>query len=68
MPQDWVQAEVWLNLAAAQASAHERDYWARIRDAVAEKLTLDQLAEARQRAFGWAPVMSRRTGPIAARY
>ena len=68
VPQDWVQAEVWLNLAASQASAHERDYWARIRDAVAEKLTLDQLAEARQRAFDWAPIMSRRTGPIAARY
>ena len=43
VPQDWVQAEVWLNLAASQASANERDYWARIRDAVAQKLTLDQL-------------------------
>jgi TPR repeat protein len=68
VPQDWVQAEVWLNLAASQASAKERGYWARIRDAVAEKLTLDQLAEARQRAFDWAPVASRRTGSIAARY
>jgi TPR repeat protein len=68
VPQDWVQAEVWLNLAASQASANERDYWARIRDAVAQKLTLDQLAEARQRAFDWAPIAGRRTGSIAARY
>jgi TPR repeat protein len=68
VPQDWVQAEVWLNLAASQASAKERDYWARIRDAVAEKLTLDQFAEAQQRAFDWTPIMSRRTGSISARY
>lgn len=68
VPQDWVQAEVWLNLAASQASANERDYWARIRDAVAEKLTLDQLAEAQQRAFDWASIASRRTGSISARY
>src|SRR5271166_5351188 len=68
VPQDWVEAEVWLNLAASQASAHERDYWARVRDAVAEKLTLDQLAEARQRAFDWAPIASHGTGSIAARY
>jgi hypothetical protein len=66
VPQDWVQAEVWLNLAASQASGKERDYWARVRDAVAEKLTLDQLAEAQQRAFAWAPIAAR--GPLSARY
>jgi uncharacterized protein len=68
VPQDWVQAEVWLNLAASQASASERDYWARVRDAVAEKLTLDQLAEAQQRAFDYAPIASPRAGSISARY
>jgi uncharacterized protein len=60
VPQDWVQAEVWLNLAAAQANEKQRDYWRRIRDAVAQKLTLNQLAQAQQRAFYWTPIVSRR--------
>jgi uncharacterized protein len=68
VPQDWVQAEVWLNLAASQASARQRDYWTRIRDSVAQKLTLDQLAEAQQRAFAWTPIASRREAAFSARY
>src|SRR5208337_2265708 len=68
VPQDWVQAEVWLNLAASQARGKEREYWARVRDAVAQKLTLDQLSEAQQRAFAWAPIAIRRVGPISGRY
>jgi uncharacterized protein len=68
VPQDWVQAEVWLNLAASQASIKQRDYWTRVRDSVAQKLTLDQLAEAQQRAYAWAPIVGRRDGVISARY
>lgn len=64
VPQDWVQAEVWLNLAASQANGRERDYWARIRDAVAQKLTLDQLAESQQRAFAWVPVAPGSVPPV----
>ncbi len=63
VPQDWVQAEVWLNLAASQATDAHRDYWARVRDAVAQKLTLDQLAEARRRAY-----LALRLGPISGAY
>ena len=67
VPQDWVQAETWLILATSQAGSRERDYWARIRDAVAQKLTLDQLAEARRRAYFWAmPV--HRGGAFSARF
>lgn len=66
VPQDWVQAEVWLNLAVAQTSREERDYWTRVRDAVAQKLTLNQLAEAQRRAFEWAPMASQR--PFTMRY
>jgi hypothetical protein len=66
VPQDWVQAEVWLNLAASRASEKERDYWRRVRDAVAQKLTLNQFAEAQQRAFDWAPIPSRRDGIVYA--
>ncbi len=68
VPQDWVQAEVWLNLAASQASGREQEYWARVRDAVAQKLTLDQLAEARLRAFAWARIAIPSEGPPSARY
>ena len=46
VPQDWVEAEVWLNLAAGRAGARQQDYFGRVRDAVAQKLTLNQLAEA----------------------
>ena len=66
VPQDWVQAEVWLNLAASQATGVRRDYWARVRDAVAQKLTLDQLAEARRRAF--LASIAARIGPIGPPY
>ena len=67
VPQDWVQAETWLILATSQAAGRERDYWARVRNAVAQKLTLDQLAEAQRRAYAWAiPVW--RGGAFSARF
>ena len=68
VPVDWVEAEVWLNLAAAHAGPRQQDYFARVRDAVAQKLTLNQLAEAQQRASAWAPVGSPGVGPLAGRY
>jgi uncharacterized protein len=68
VPQDWVQAEVWLNLAAAHAGARQQEYFARVRDAVAQKLTLDQLAETQRRASAWAPIASWGPAPLAARY
>jgi TPR repeat protein len=66
LPQDWVQAEVWLNLATSRASEKERDYWRRVRDAVAQKLTLNQFAEAQRRAFDWMPIASRRDSIVYA--
>ena len=68
VPQDWVQAEVWLNLAASQAPQRQRDYWERVRDAVAQKLTLDQVAEAQRLAFEWTPIAGGRAGPGSARF
>ena len=64
VPLDWVEAEVWLNLAAAHAAGRQQDYFARVRDSVAQKLTLNQLAETQRRAASWTPV----AGPVAARY
>ena len=60
VPKDWVEAEVWLNRAAANASPKQRAYWIRVRNAVAQKLTLDQIAEAQRRASDWAPLRTRR--------
>ena len=68
VPQDWVEAEVWLNLAAAQAGGKRQEYFARLRDAVAQKLTLDQLAETQRRASAWTPTVSPSVGPLSARY
>jgi uncharacterized protein len=68
VPVDWVEAEVWLNLAAAHAAPKQQDYFARVRDAVAQKLTLNQLAEAQRRAAAWAPIVGPIPAPFAARY
>jgi hypothetical protein len=68
VPLDWVEAEVWLNLAAAHAGPRQQDYYARVRDAVAQKLTLNQLAEAQRRASVWTPIGSPIFEPFAARY
>ena len=56
---DFVYAHAWLNLAVAHAGRTERDPWTRIRDAVAAKMTLAQLAEARQLALDWRPIQER---------
>jgi uncharacterized protein len=66
VPQDYVQAYMWLNLAAAQASPQERDYWVRIRDAVASKLSLVERTAAQRLAAEWhiARSGSRPHGPL----
>jgi uncharacterized protein len=51
-----VIAYKWLNLAAANAKPVERDYYLRIRDAVASKLNNAQLAEGQWLSYNWAPV------------
>ncbi len=48
-------AYMWLNLAAAHAPPHAKEYYTRIRDAVAAKLTAAQVDEAQWRASGFFP-------------
>jgi TPR repeat protein len=67
VPQDWVQAEVWLSLAAAHAGAKQQEYFGRVRDAFAQKLTLNQVAEAQRRASTWVPIARLSLGPLPAR-
>jgi len=57
--QDFPEAYFWLNLAAAHASIRQRDYWTRIRNAVAGNLTLDELASAQNRAVAFWPTRER---------
>jgi uncharacterized protein len=55
LPQDFVLAYKWLNLAAARAAKHERDYFLRLRNAVASKMSPAQIAEGQYLALCWAP-------------
>jgi len=53
VPQDYVQAHMWYNLAAAQG---QEDARAReVRDDLAEKMTPAQIAEAQRLAREWKP-------------
>ena len=52
LPQNYVQAHVWLNLAAARGQSQA----AKQRDDLAAKMTPEQLAEAQKLAAAWRPV------------
>ena len=53
VPQDYVEAHKWFNLATAQSSGEELDMSVRGRDAVAERMTAEQIADAQRRAREW---------------
>jgi uncharacterized protein len=55
VPQDFVLAYKWLNLAAARAPKRERDYFLRLRNAVASKMSSAQISEGQRLALLWAP-------------
>jgi len=51
--QDYIQAHLWLNLSAAGLKGEEWEKAAKARDAVASKMTAQQLAEAQRLAREW---------------
>jgi len=53
--QDFVLAYKWLNLAAARAPKRQRDYFLRLRNAVASKMSPAQISEGQRLALLWAP-------------
>jgi TPR repeat protein len=55
VPQDFVLAYKWLDLAAARASHRERDYFLRLRNAVASKMSPAQISEGQRLALSWIP-------------
>lgn len=57
--QDDVLAYKWLSLAAAMAPMRERDPYLRIRDAVASKMSHDQIIDGQRLAVEWQQVSPR---------
>jgi TPR repeat protein len=58
VPQDYVQAHLWLNLAAAHSATAEsevREIAVKYRDRIAAKMTPAQIAEAQKLAREWKP-------------
>jgi uncharacterized protein len=54
VPQDFILAYKWLDLAAAKAQRREQDFYLRLRDAVASKMSLAQVSEGQRLALMWA--------------
>ncbi len=56
VPQDYVQAHMWLNLAASRHfPGEERDQSVKNRDIIAKRMTPAQISEARKLAREWRP-------------
>ncbi len=55
VPQNVVLSYKWLDLAAAHATKRDRDYYLRLRDAVASKMSFGQIVEGQRLALIWAP-------------
>ena len=55
VPQDYIQAHMWYNLAASDPIGEDRELTVKNRDLVAEKMTSEQIAEAQRLAREWKP-------------
>jgi uncharacterized protein len=59
VPRDDVEAHRWLNLSTSLASSRDRAGRERIRDAIATKLSREEMALSRTRALEWMPSRER---------
>ena len=59
VPQDYVEAHMWFNLAGAQLAGEDRELAVKARDGVAARMTADQIADAQRRAREWTPTPER---------
>ena len=55
VPQNAVLSYKWLDLAAAHATKRERDYYLRLRNAVASKMSSNQIVQGQRLALIWVP-------------
>lgn len=62
VPQDFVQAHMWANLAGARGSVRAT----KLRDELAAKMTPDQIAEAQRAASRWRPAAATQTSSAGA--
>ena len=53
VPQDYLQAYLWFNLAASRMTGEQREDAVHTRDVIAGRLTPNQLAEAQRLAWEW---------------
>ena len=53
VPQDYVQAHMWFNLAASRSTGEMREDAVERRDQIANEMTPDQLADAQRLAREW---------------
>ena len=56
VPLDVILAYKWLNLAAAGTQGHDQESFARLRDAVASKMSKDEIAEGQRLALNWTAI------------
>jgi hypothetical protein len=54
VPKDFILSYKWLDLAAARAPRREHDFYQRLRDAVASKMSFEQVTEGQRLALIWA--------------
>jgi TPR repeat protein len=54
VPKDVILSYKWLDLAAARASRREHDFYQRLREAVASKMSLEQVTEGQRLALIWS--------------
>jgi uncharacterized protein len=54
VPKDVILSYKWLDLATARAPRREHDFYQRLRDAVASKMSLEQVTEGQRLALTWA--------------
>ncbi len=59
VPQDYVLAHKWVDLAAANASRHDRENFIKIRNALAFKMTQAEILLAQRLALEWFPKPAR---------
>ncbi len=59
VPQDYVQAHMWSDLAASASTGRRRDEAVELRARIAAKMTPAQIAEAQKLAGEWRPASER---------
>jgi uncharacterized protein len=53
VPQDFILSYKWLDLAAARGTRRERAFYLRLRDAIASKMSLEQVIQGQRLALIW---------------